>query len=209
MTLDAFSDLVLFLACGWIVWTAFKTNLKTSNTRAGIGLAALLIGFAALLGTIKFSSFSEASALVKGAHQFASLVAGVGAFPILAFSLANPKSPIAQRMVGAWWFTFAVAGFGVALVVLGFKLWGQIVPAVCALWIGYTVLFKPHANRVWLIVGWVSLVASFCATLFIKPDVLVFGVLSKVQLLHYFLALGLALLAMFSGQQNQSYMQKR
>lgn len=190
MTLDSFSELVLAMVCAWIIWR----SLKAPQSFAGIGLAAALIGFAALLGLVKFSSFSEASEVVSGPHRFASLVAAVGAFPILAYSLAQPASPIAMRLAGAWRMTFVLAGFSVAIVALGFKLWGQIVPAVCALWIGYTVLFTTKKRSLLLVLGWLSLLASFAVTLLIKPDAIVVGVLSKPQLLHYFLALALILL---------------
>ena len=198
MTWDAFSDVVLFAVCAWIAWGALLQSKQTSPTHAGFhagfGLAAVLIGFAALLGVIKFSSFTDASALVKGAHLFASMLASVAAFPILAFSLANPRSAIATRFAGAWWLTFVLAGFGVAVVVLGFKPWAQIVPAVCALWIGYTAVLQKHPRKIMRLCGWLSLLACFAANLLISPSVLLAGVLSKVQLFHYFFALALWLL---------------
>ena len=190
MTLDSFSEIILALVCVWIFVQAFKVP----NTHAGIGLAALLIGIAAVLGIVKFSSFTEASLIVSGAHKFASLVASVAAFPILAYSLANPSQPFAMRLAGAWWLTFICGGFGVAIVVLGFKPWAQIVPALCALWIGYTVLFTAQGRSTKRILGFVALLLSFAATLLIKPEMQLLGFLSKTQLLHYFLAIALFLL---------------
>ncbi len=200
MTLDSFSEIILILACAWIAWRTFKQT----DAYAGIGLAALIIGFAAFLGMVRFSSFADASALIKGPHQFASIVASVSAFPILAFSLARPKSPIAMRIAGAWWMTFVAAGFGVALVALGFKLWAQTVPAVCALWIGYSVIFTKAGRSLPRILGFLSLLLSFAATLLIKPDILIFGIFSKTQLLHYFLAIALVLLALRECQSSKS-----
>ena len=191
MTADAFSDLVLFLVCAWLAYA----NFTQEEEPAGLGLTFVLIGLAAGLGVFRFSSFSGLSELVKGAHQFASLLSAVGAFPIWAFSLAYPESSLAKRLAGAWWLTFVVGGFGIAIWALGLKLWGQAIPALCGLWMVWTVLRGWRGRALWWgVAGLVCLFASFAATLLVPPQVQVMGLLTKTQLLHYLLAAALVLL---------------
>jgi hypothetical protein len=99
MTADALSDLVLALVCAGIA----ARCLGGARSRPGIGIAAVLIGLAAVLGVLRFSTWAPFNEAVRGAHQFASLVAAVGGFPLLAFSLHQPDSPLATRLAGAWW----------------------------------------------------------------------------------------------------------
>ena len=191
MTADAFSDLVLFLVCAWLAYA----NFRDEQEPAGFGLTFVLIGLAAGLGILRFSSYPDISDAVKGAHQFASLVAAVGAFPIWAFSLAHPESALARRLAGAWWLTFVVGGFGVGIWTLGFKLWSQLIPALCALWMAWTVLRGWRGQALWWgVAGLACLFSSFAAALLLAPQVPVIGFVTKTQLLHYWLALALVLL---------------
>lgn len=191
MTADAFSDLVLFAVCAWLA----RVSLPTARACAGLGIAYVLIGLAALLGVLRFSSWSLVSDLVQGAHQFASLAAAVGAFPILAYSLAYPDSALARRLSGAWWLTFVVGGMGVAFWILGVKSWAQVVPALCGLWIATTAVRRWQGRRKWLGVAGVGcLFASFAVVLLMPPGTHGSGLLSRTQLLHYSLALALSLI---------------
>lgn len=83
MTPDSFSDLALFLVCLGILHRCWWVQ----TDRAAIGLAGLLIGFAAALGVLRFSTWTEIGDLVKGVHQFASVLAAVAGFPMLALGL--------------------------------------------------------------------------------------------------------------------------
>ena len=193
MTHDSFSDLVLLSVCMGIAYRC----LTVHRERAGVGIACLLIGIAAFLGVIRFSDWKPIHELAEGPHRFASTIAAVGAFPILAYSLAFPKSPIATRLAGAWWFTFVVGGFGMAVWLLGFKLWAQIVPALCALWMAVSVAGGCRGRRLGLgIAGLVFLFASFGVTLFLPASTRVLGIFKSIQMFHYFLATALALIAL-------------
>lgn len=189
MTLDAFSDLVLWAVCMGLAW------LSRTRRFAGIGIACLLIGLAAGLGVFRFSSSAFISELVKGAHSFASLLAAVAGLPILAFSIGHPESPLARRGAGAWWLAFALGGLGVAVVVLGFKAWAQIVPVLSGVSMAWVVIRSPAGrDRAVGAAGVACLFASFAAALLMSPEARVLGVLSKTQLLHYLLALALVLI---------------
>lgn len=189
VTADALSDLGLFAVCAGFAWHC----LSAERGRAGIGVACVLIGVAAFLGVFRFSSWAGASEAVRGAHQFMALVAAVGAFPIWAMSLAEPDSAVARRLRGAWWVTFVLAGAGVALVVMGVKLWQQAVPLLCGLWIAYTMGMRRSGWSRWCgLNGALCLMATFAVALLIRePDTLVLGLLSKTQMLHYLLAAAL------------------
>jgi len=189
MTADAFSDLGLFAVCAGLAWHC----LSAERGRAGIGVACVLIGAAAFLGVFRFSSWPGASEAVRGAHQFMALVAAVGAFPILAMSLAEPSSAVACRLGGAWWVTFVLAGLGVALVMMGVKLWQQAVPLLCGLWIVFSMATRRSGWARWRgLAGALCLLATFAVALLVRePDMLVLGLLPKTQMLHYLLAAAL------------------
>jgi len=189
VTADAFSDLVLFAVCAGLAWHC----LPTERGRAGIGVACVLFGTAAFLGVFRFSSWAGASEAVKGAHQFMALVAAVGAFPIWAMSLAQPDSAVARRLAGAWWVAFVLAGVGVALVVMGVKLWQQAVPLLCGSWIAYTMGVRRSGWSRWCgLAGVLCLMGTFAVALLVRtPDALLLGQLSKTQALHYLLAAAL------------------
>jgi hypothetical protein len=161
----------------------------------------VLIGLAAVLGVLRFSTWAPFNEAVRGAHQFASLVAAVGAFPLLAFSLHQPDSPLATRRAGAWWLVFVVAGAGVAAVVLGVKVWARVAPLLSCVWIGHAVLFKrAGAHRALGAAGLACLLAAFAATLLMAtPEQQLLGLFTRVQLLHYLMAVALCLLAWPAG----------
>lgn len=191
MTLDSLSDLVLALVCAGLIMQIRKYPKQCSS----LGVVLFWIGLAAVFGVVRFSAWTAASGAVLGAHQFFSLFAAVGAFPLLALCLAYPQSPLAQRFIGGWWISFVAGGYGVAAVVLGFKLWGQIAPALSALAIITIVLFRYQAKqRLIGIIGTLFLLTGFGVNLGMKPDMLIMGLVGKTQLLHYTLAIALILL---------------
>lgn len=192
LTHDSFSDLVLFAVCSCLA----LRYLAFTRDRAGIGIACLLIAIAAFLGVIRFSDWNPLNKQTRGPHEFASMIAAVGAFPVLAFSLAFPDSPIARRVSGAWWLAFVVGGFGFAVWLLAFKPWGQIAPALSGFWMVASVATAYRGTSRWLgIGGLVLLFTSLAVTVLIDASSLLLGIFSPTQLLHYFLAAGLLLLA--------------
>lgn len=193
MTHDAFSDLVLFAACLYLV----ITNLRPTQQRAGIGVACFWIGCAAALGVLKFSNFSPINQLVTGPHRIVAAIAAVSSFPTLAFSLAYPHSSISRRLGGAWWFTFIIGGLGIAIWLLGAKFWAQVIPAISSISIAYTLLRVRNGKQLWLgIFAIASLFASFGVALFMGPTSKALGIFSGTQLLHYFLAIALLLICL-------------
>ncbi len=191
MTADAFSDAVLCLCALWLM----RANGR--QQQGGLGLACGVIGVAAMLGVLRFSNWTAASQAVAGTHQFLSLLGAVGAFPLLAYALAYPHSPLARRFSGAFWMMFSVGGLGLAVVLLGAKVWGQVVPVLSVLWIAHTVVRRwPGARRWRGLLGVLALLAGFAATLLMpRPDSLWLGWLSRMEILHYTLAAALLLLA--------------
>lgn len=200
MTHDAFSDLVLFSVCIYF----FCTNLTPAQQRAGISIACFWIGLAAALGVFRFSNYSPMNQWVQGPHRILSAIAAVSSFPILAFSLNYPESPIARRIDGAWWFTFIVGGFGIAIWLSGAKFWAQAVPAICSVPITIALLGSRKGNQFWFgLIAVASLLASFGVALFTGPTTKVLHVFSGTQLLHYFLAIAIFLICLTSKQQTR------
>lgn len=186
MTPDAFSDLVLALTCAWLA----RRCLAAGDGRGGVGVACLLIGLAALLGVLRFSSWEPLATAVGGAHRFAALVAAVAGFPLLAFSLASPDSALARHAGGAWWMAFAVGGFGVAAWLLGFKAWAQLAPLASAAAIAWAVVRHDQGPRRWArLLGVLLLSAGFAIAAGAWPTGGALpALLSKTQALHYALA---------------------
>lgn len=199
MTHDAFSDLVLFATCMFIA----LRNLPLGN--AGVGIACLVIGIAASFGVIRFSDWSPFNERMHGPHRIASTFAAVGAFPLLAYTIAYPSSPISRRVSGAWWLTFVVGGLGLGVWLLGFKLWAQIVPALSAICMLYSVATSfRRSNLAFGAIGLIFLLAAFLATLLIPDSYSVIGVFSSTQLFHYFLAAALLLISISTAREPSS-----
>jgi hypothetical protein len=184
MTPDAFSDLVLALTC------AVLAHRCRGDGRGGVAVACLLIGIAALLGMLRFSSWEPLATAVGGAHRFASLVAAVAGFPLLAFSLASPGGALARHAGGAWWLAFAVGGFGVAAWLLGFKVWAQLAPLASVAAIAWAVQRHGAGGRRWAgFAGVLLLCAGFAIAAGAWPTGGALpALLSKTQALHYALA---------------------
>ena len=191
MNADALSDLVLLLVCGTIVWFHRRE-------RPALAVAAGLIGLAACLGVFRYSGWAE----MLGPHRFASLLAACAAFPLLAAGLRWPDAPLATRATAVGRFVLIVGGVGIALTLSNVALWRDVVPGVSALVITWTVVQQRNA---WGMAGTLALLASFAVAATGKADSNYLGLFNTVQLMHYTLALALALLAVGAtrGQQNQ------
>ena len=190
MTPDAFSDLVLAVTCFWCVRRA------SARGDGGIVIACLLIGLAATIGVLRFSSWETVAGAVGGAHRFAALVAAVAGFPLLAFSLASPRSALARHAAGAWWLAFVVGGFGIAAWLLGFKAWAQLAPLASGLAIAWAVMRHEDGPGRWAgLLGVLLLFAGFAIAAGAWPtDGAPSALPSKTQALHYALAAALWLL---------------
>lgn len=182
MNPDALSDLVLLGACGWIL-------ARTLKARPSIAVAAVLFGVAALVGVLRFSGFD----MLSGVHKFTSLLAACAAFPLLAYALSWPQDPTSVRLSAAARFAMLFGGVGVAIVAVGFKPWGQIVPILSGLLIAWTML---RLRSVPGLLGVIALFASFGIAVGMDATTLVGGLFNRVQLLHYSLALALVLLTL-------------
>ena len=191
MNADALSDLVLLLVCGTIVWFHRRE-------RPALAVAAGLIGLAACLGVFRYSGWAE----MLGPHRFASLLAACAAFPLLAAGLRWPDAPLATRATAVGRFVLIGGGVGIALTLSNVALWRDVVPGVSALVIAWTVVQQRNA---WGMAGTLALLASFAVAATGKADSNYLGLFNTVQLMHYTLALALALLAVGAtrGQQNQ------
>ena len=182
MNADALSDLVLLLVCAVVAW-------RDLRTRPAVAVGAGLIGFAALLGVVRFSGV----AMLYGPHRFFSLLSACAAFSLLAAGLRWPDAAIAKRAAAVGRFVVVVGGFGVAVTVMGGSLWSQIVPGLSALVIVWTALQQRSALA---ILGALLLVGSFVVAATGKPGTVYLDYFNSTQALHYLLAAGIALLAL-------------
>lgn len=211
MTHDSFSDLVLCATCMFIAFrnlpmgTVHVDRGESDLGYAGIGIACLVIGMAAALGVVRFSDWSPFNERMHGPHRIASTFAAVGAFPLLAYTIAYRGSPISRRVSGAWWFTFVAGGLGLGAWLLGFKAWAQIVPALSGIWMFLSVAksFRGRSLTTGAF-GLIFLLAAFLVTLLVPDSYSVFGVFSSTQLFHYFLAAALLLIAISTAREPSS-----
>ncbi|MBK6558222.1 MAG: hypothetical protein IPG16_13800 [Comamonadaceae bacterium] len=180
MNPDALSDLVLLLVCAAILWFHLRQ-------RPAVAVAAGLIGLAACLGVLRYSGWAE----MLGPHRFTSLLAACAAFPLLASGLRWPDAPLATWRGGRA-FCAGRGGVGIVLTLAGLALWSQVVPGVCALVIAWTAV---QQRNTWGLAGTLALLGSFVVAATGKADSNYLGLFNTVQLMHYTLALALALLA--------------
>ena len=131
----AASDLVLALVCGWLVGTRMAKQ-------PGLGLAALLMGLAATLGTLRFSGVE----MLAGPHRFASLLSAVAAFPLLAWVLRWPDDPIATSFAGASRAVLFAGGIGIAVTVFGVAGWSPGVALASTALIAATMVQRRSVN---------------------------------------------------------------
>lgn len=93
-------------------------------------MACMILGTAALLGTLRFSGLFPLPAW----HQFASMLgAGVG-LPMLAIAVSQPSSAVATQRRYVWIFAVLAAVVCTVLVmVVQFKLWASLCAIVSTL----------------------------------------------------------------------------
>ena len=182
MSADALSDLILLLVCAAGAWVQWRN-------RPALAVALGLVGLAAFFGVMRFSAVPG----TLGPHRFASLLAAVAAFPLLAAALRWPDGPLATRFTAVGRFVITVGGVGILLTMMGVDWWQMAVPGLAVLVIAWTMI---QARGALGVAGVLVLIASFAIAATGKPDTLYLGVFNPTQAMHYTLATALALLAL-------------
>jgi hypothetical protein len=177
MNLQAGFDGLLALAAFWVV-------LGPARQLPALRLGCLLLGSAAVLGTLRFSGLLPLPPL----HQFLSLLgAGVG-LPLLALALVAPASAVSTQPRFTWIFAVIAAVFCVLLgVVAGLKLWGPVCAFASALVISAVAARRRDQLALGAGVCMVLAFAAFAAQLSAGP-------LRPGEFLHIGLALAMLLL---------------
>jgi len=177
MNWQAGCDGLLALAAFWVV-------LGPGRRLPAVQLACLLLGSAAVLGTLRFSGLLPLPPL----HQFVSLLgAGVG-LPLLAVALVAPAGAVATQPRFTWIFAVIAAVFCVLLgVVAGLKLWGSVCAFAAALTIAAVAARRQDRLALGAGICMVLAFATFAAQVSAGP-------LRPGEFLHIGLALAMLLL---------------
>ncbi len=175
---DALSDLLLAAISLIIAW-------RLVGTHPGVGVGAMLIGIAALLGVPDYLGIVQ----TRGPHHLASLVAACAGLPLIAISVGWPRDAIARRIGAAARFAVLAGGISILLVgVLGFSLLGQVLPALSAMVLVFAAV---RSRRTPAICASAVLVCAFvtsAAGWIVSP-------FNSVQQLHLLMAVWLLLMA--------------
>ncbi len=177
MNWQAGCDGLLALAAFWVV-------LGPGRRLPAVQLACLLLGSAAVLGTLRFSGLLPLPQL----HQFVSLLgAGVG-LPLLAVALVAPEGTVAMQRRYTWIFAVIAAVVCVLLgVVAGLKLWGSVCAFASALTIAGVAARRRDRLALGVGICMVLAFATFAAQVSAGP-------LRPGEFLHVGLALAMLLL---------------
>jgi hypothetical protein len=177
MNWQAAFDGLLALAAFWVV-------LGPGRHLPALKLGCLLLGSAAVLGTLRFSGLLPLPQL----HQFVSLLgAGVG-LPLLAVALVAPAGAVATQPRFTWIFAVIAAVLCVLLgVVAGLKLWGSVCAFAAALTITAVAARRRDLPALGAGICMVLAFATFAAQLSAGP-------LRPGEFLHIGLALAMLLL---------------
>jgi ascorbate-specific PTS system EIIC-type component UlaA len=161
----------------------------------GMRFGCVLIGTAALAGTLRFSGLYPLPPL----HEFLSTLAAVSALPLIAITLAWPTSAVSATRRFAWVFFAGSAASGVLVVSVGG--W-RVAADICAVLSVLTLLAASLRRKEWLGVGAaVCLALAFAAFLahLQIPDLLQPG-----DFLHIGLAAALLLLGRWASNRTQT-----
>ena len=177
MNWQAGGDGLLALAAFWVV-------LGPGRRFPAVQLACLLLGSAAVFGTLRFSGVLPLPQL----HQFMSLLgAGVG-LPLLALALVAPDGAVASERRYTWIFAVVAAVLCVLLgVVAGLKLWGSVCAFASALAIAAVAARRRDLLALGAGICMVLAFATFAAQVSAGP-------LRPGEFLHVGLALAMLLL---------------
>ena len=105
----AYTDGVLALVCLWL--------LSRASLPLGLRIAAGTLGFAAVLGVLRFSGLYP----IPQWHQFVSMLGACAAFPLLAVAVLWPDAGVTRQLKFASIFFIVMAAFGVLAVVVAQK----------------------------------------------------------------------------------------
>jgi hypothetical protein len=123
MNLQAAFDGLLAAVALWLA-------LGPARALPALRLGALLLGAAAVLGTLRFSGWLPLPPL----HQFLSLLGAGAGLPLLALAVTRPAGVVARQTRYAWIVAVCASVLCVLLVVVGgFKLWSSLCAFVSAL----------------------------------------------------------------------------
>lgn len=169
---------------GLLALVAFWVVLGPGRRLPAVQLACLLLGSAAVLGTLRFSGVLPLPQL----HQFMSLLgAGVG-LPLLALALVAPDGAVASERRYTWIFAVVAAVLCVLLgVVAGLKLWGSVCAFASALTIAGVAARRRDRLALGVGICMVLAFATFAAQVSAGP-------LRPGEFLHVGLALAMLLL---------------
>ena len=184
----AISDAVLTATACWVA-------LGPARALPGMRLGCLLIGAAALAGSLRFSGLYSLPPL----HEFLSMLAAVSALPLLAIAVAWPTSAVSTTRQFAWVFFAGSAALGVLIVSVGGLRAGADIVAVLSV---LTLLAASLRRKEWLGVGAaVCLALAFAAFLarLQSPDLLQPG-----DFLHVGMAAALLLLGRWAMNRTQT-----
>jgi hypothetical protein len=175
--------------------TAFWVALRMAQALPGMRLGCLLIGAAALAGSLRFSGLYPLPPL----HEFLSMLGAVSALPLLAIAVAWPTSAVSATRRFTWVFFAGSAALGVLVVSVG----GLRVGAdICAVLSVLTLLAASLRRKEWLGVGTaVCLALAFAAFL---ARLQIPGLLQPGDLLHVGMAAALLLLGRLASNRTQT-----
>lgn len=176
MNLQALFDGLLAAVALWLAW-------GPGRSMPAVRLGAVLLGVAAVLGTLRFSGLLVLPAL----HQSMSMLgAGVG-LPLLGVAVVWPSGEVTRQRRYAWIFGVSAAVLCVLIAVMaGVKMW----PSACALLAVVAMFVVGLKRQQWLVVAaavfLLAALLAFATKLELAP-------LRPGDLLHIGLTIGLAL----------------
>ena len=175
--------------------TAFWVALGPARALPGMRFGCVLIGAAALAGSLRYSGLYPLPPL----HEFLSMLGAVSALPLLAIAVAWPTSAVAATRGFAWVFFAGSAALGVLVVSVGGLRVGADIVAVLSV---LTLLVASLRRKEWLGVGAAVCLAlafaAFLARLQI-PDLLQPG-----DFLHVGMAAALLLLGRWASDRTRA-----
>jgi hypothetical protein len=187
---DALSDLALALVCATVAFANWRV-------RPALAQASALFCVAASFGVLRFSDIDFA----LGPHRFFSLLGACVAFPLLALALRWPDDVAAQRANAAARFGLLLGAIGVAMHLSGFGLWRQILPVISVLLIVVTAINGKQLHHIF---GALLLVLSLVVAVLGQSPTFMFAPLNATQLMHYLLAVGIAMLVWPQDQRSKA-----
>lgn len=180
MNLQAALDGLLAAVALWLAW-------GPARTRPAMQLGALVLGAAAVLGSLRFSGLLPLPSL----HQFLSLLGAGAGLPLLALAVTRPQGLIARQTRYAWVMGVCAAVLCVLLVVVGgLKPWSSVCAMASALAILGVSLRRRDALGTGAGLCMVLALGTFAAQLRLGP-------LQPGDFLHIGLALALGLLGVW------------